>query len=308
MFINMALKLRFDNRGVVVTGAGSGLGRAYALEFAKRGAKVVVNDLGVSRTGEGVSGRAADIVVADIKKIGGVAVANYDSVELGDNIIQTAIKNFGRVDIVINNAGILRDVSMLKMTDKDWNLIMKIHLKGSFAVTRAAWKYMKENNYGRIINTSSGSGIYGNFGQANYSAAKLGLHGFTQTIAKEGEKYNIKVNSISPSAASRMTEDLFTPDMLALLVPEKVVPLVVYLAHESNNETGGLFEVAGGYIGRLRWQRTQGSFFAKPFTAEEVQERWGTIKDFTGPNDNPTSMPETLMKVMKLIEQSKPKV
>lgn len=302
------MRLRFDNRVVVVTGAGSGLGRAYALEFAKRGAKVVVNDLGVTRTGEGNSTNAADKIVAEIKKQGGEAVANYDSVEYGERIIETAIKNYGKVDIVINNAGILRDISLLKMTEKDWDIIMKVHLKGSFSVTKAAWKYMRENKYGRIINTSSSSGIYGNFGQANYAAAKLGLHGFTQTIAKEGERYNILTNSIAPSAASRMTQDVFTPDLLDLLVPEKVVPLVVFLCHENNKENGGLFEVAGGFIAKLRWQRSQGAFFTGNFNAEDVETRWGETGNFDGINDYPGALTDTLAKVMNFIEVSKPKI
>ena len=300
--------LRFDNRVVIVTGAGSGLGRAYALEFAKRGAKVVVNDLGVSRSGEGSSGRAADLVVEEIKKSGGEAVANYDSVELGDSIVNMAIKNYGRIDIIINNAGILRDASMLKMTEKDWNMIMNIHLAGSFSVARAAWKHMKANSYGRIINTSSGSGIYGNFGQANYAAAKLGLHGFTQTLAKEGEKYNIKVNSIAPSAASRMTADVLAKEILALLVPEKVVPLVIYLAHEQNTENGGLFEVAGGFIAKLRWQRSQGVFFSNTFTAEDVLKEWKNIGNFDGNNDYPNALTDTFMRVLNLKEASTPKI
>ena len=198
-------QLRFDNRVVLVTGAGNGLGREYALFFASRGAKVVVNDLGGSHTGTGASSRAADLVVEEIKAKGGQAVANYDSVEFGEKIIDTAVKTFGRIDVVINNAGILRDISFQKMSELDWDLIMKVHMKGAFSVTIAAWNIMREQGYGRIINTCSSSGLYGSFGQANYSAAKLGLHGLTLTLAKEGEKRNILINSIAPYAASRMT-------------------------------------------------------------------------------------------------------
>ena len=304
----MASQLRFDNRVAIVTGAGSGLGRAYALDLAKRGAKVVVNDLGVSRSGEGSSLRAADAVVQEIKSSGGEAVGNYDSVEFGGKIVETAIKSYGRVDIIINNAGILRDVSMLKMTDKDWDLIMSVHLKGAFAMCKAAWPYMREQKYGRIINTSSSSGIYGNFGQGNYAAGKLGLFGFSQTLAKEGDKYNIRVNAIAPSAASRMTEDVMAKELLDLLLPEKVVPVVVYLSHEKNEENGGLFEIGGGFVSRLRWQRAEGSFFPGQFTAEDVFGKWNELTDFTRTCDYPLAMTDTLQTAMNLIEKFKPKL
>merc|ERR1719189_3505196 len=196
--------IRYDGKVAIVTGAGNGLGREYALMLAKRGAKVVVNDLGGSVKGEGekAAKHAADAVVDEIKAAGGEAVANKDSVEHGEKMGKTAVDAFGTVDIVINNAGILRDISFQKMTERDWDLIMLVHLKGAFSVTRAAWNIMREKNYGRIVNTASSSGIYGSFGQANYATAKLGLHGFTQTLAKEGVKRNIRVNSIAPQAAS----------------------------------------------------------------------------------------------------------
>lgn len=172
-------QLRFDGKVAIVTGAGAGIGRHYALYLASRGAKVVVNDLGGSFKGEGANSKAADLVVEEIKKAGGIAVGNYDSVEFGEKIVKTAVDAFGTVDIVINNAGILRDVSFQKMTDLDWDLIMKVHLKGTFSVTRAAWNIMREKGYGRIVNTSSSSGLFGAFGQANYSTAKMGIHGFS---------------------------------------------------------------------------------------------------------------------------------
>jgi NAD(P)-dependent dehydrogenase (short-subunit alcohol dehydrogenase family) len=304
----MASQLRFDNRVAIVTGAGAGLGRAYALELAKRGAKVLVNDLGVTRAGEETSSRAADQVVQEIRAAGGEALGNYDSVEFGSKIVEAAVKAFGRVDIIINNAGILRDVSMLKMTSKDWDLIMTVHLKGAFSLSKAAWPYMRKNGFGRIINTSSSSGIYGNFGQANYATGKLGLFGMTQTLAKEGDKYNIKVNAIAPSAASRMTEDVMSKEILSLLTPEKVVPLVMFLCHEKNQENGGLFEVAGGFIARLRWQRAQGSFFSGEFTPEDVVEKWAEVTGFDRVNDYPLAMTDTLQTAMNLIEKFKPKL
>lgn len=173
------MSLRFDNKVAIVTGAGAGLGRAYAILLASRGAKVVVNDLGASVNGEGGNSKAADVVVEEIRKAGGVAVANYDSVVNGDKIVKTAVDAFGTVDIVINNAGILRDVSFMKMTDQDWDLIMQVHLKGSYSVTRAAWDIMRNKGYGRVINTGSSSGLYGSFGQVNYSAAKMAMHGLS---------------------------------------------------------------------------------------------------------------------------------
>ncbi|MFT3838667.1 MAG: SDR family NAD(P)-dependent oxidoreductase [Myxococcaceae bacterium] len=278
----MGSELRFDGKVVVVTGAGNGLGRSHALLFAKRGAKVVVNDLGGSASGAGKSSSAADKVVAEIKEAGGTAVANYDSVEDGDKIIKTAIDSFGRVDVVINNAGILRDVSFQKMTKDDWDLIFKVHVLGAFRVTHAAWPYMRDQNYGRILFTTSAAGIYGNFGQANYSAAKLGLVGLTQTLALEGDKRNIKVNAIAPIAGSRMTETVLPKELLESLKPEYVSPLVAYLAHEQCTENGGTFEVGGGFYAKLRWERAEGKTFklGRDITPELIQGNWDQIRSF----------------------------
>ncbi len=196
----MADTLRFDDRVVVVTGAGAGLGRSHALEFARRGASVVVNDLGGGAHGDGSGSAAADQVVAEIKAAGGEAVANYDSVEEGDAIIGTAMDNFDRVDVVVNNAGILRDASFAKMSDEDWDLIYRVHALGAYRVTKAAWPVMLDQGYGRIVNTASAAGIYGNFGQANYAFAKRGLIGLTNTLALEGARKGIKANAIAPVA------------------------------------------------------------------------------------------------------------
>lgn len=284
------MTLRFDGKVAIVTGAGAGLGRAYALLLASRGAKVVVNDLGGSVQGEGGNSKAADLVVNEIKKAGGVAVANYDSVEFGDKIVKTAVDAFGTVDIVINNAGILRDVSFMKMSETDWDLIMKVHLKGSFSVARAAWDIMRQKGFGRIINTGSSSGLYGSFGQVNYSAAKMAMHGFTQSLAKEGEKRNIRVNTICPLAASRMTETVLPKEVLENIKPEFVAPLVAYLCHESSEETGGLFEVGAGYVAKLRWQRTAGFLFPlKDFNPENIKAKWDQITDFEKDATFPTS-------------------
>jgi 3-hydroxyacyl-CoA dehydrogenase/3a,7a,12a-trihydroxy-5b-cholest-24-enoyl-CoA hydratase len=279
----MADQLRFDGKVVVITGAGAGLGKSHALFFGKRGAKVVVNDLGGSAHGAGKSSAAADAVVEEIKKGGGSAVANYDSVEEGAKIIKTAIDSFGRIDVLINNAGILRDVSFAKMTRDDWDLIMRVHVNGAFACTHAAWPYMRDQGYGRIVFTASAAGIYGNFGQANYATAKLGLVGFSNTLALEGEKKNVRVNTIAPVAASRLTETVMPREMLENLKPEYVTPLVAWLAHDECQETGGLFEVGAGFFGKLRWERTEGKIFklGKEISPEAVRSSWEQITDFT---------------------------
>jgi NAD(P)-dependent dehydrogenase (short-subunit alcohol dehydrogenase family) len=267
----------------IITGAGAGLGRAYSLLLASRGAKVVVNDLGGSVKGSGSSTRAADTVVEEIRKAGGTAVANYDSVEFGDKIVKTAIDSFGRIDIVINNAGILRDTSFVKMKDEDFDIIHKIHVRGAYSVTKAAWPYMRDQNYGRIIFVTSAAGLYGNFGQVNYSSAKLAVVGMSNTLAIEGNKQNIIVNTIAPIAGSRMTESVMPPQIVAALKPEFVAPLVGYLVHESNTETGGIYEVGAGFVAKVRLQRTKGASFPidKEFTPEVIRDGWKEIVDFT---------------------------
>lgn len=279
----MAAPLRFDGRVVLVTGAGGGLGRAYALAFAERGASVVVNDLGGDFKGVGKGSSAADKVVEEIRRKGGKAVANYDSVEAGEKLVKTALDAFGRIDIVINNAGILRDRSFSRISDDDWDIIHRVHLRGSFLVTRAAWDHMKKQKFGRIIMTSSASGIYGNFGQANYSAAKLGLLGLSNTLALEGSKSNIHCNTIAPTAGSRMTKTVLPEDLLEALKPEYVAPLVLWLCHENCDENGSLFEVGAGWIGKLRWERTLGANVRQknqPMTPEAVKAQWMKICDF----------------------------
>jgi len=276
------MSLRFDGKVAIVTGGGGALGRAYCLLFASRGAAVVVNDLGVPMKGEGKDQTAAQKVVDEIKKLGGKAVADYNSVEEGEKIVKTAIDNFKRIDIIINNAGILRDVSFHKMTDAEWDIIQKVHLNGAYKVTRAAWPYMREQNYGRIIMTASAAGIYGNFGQANYSAAKLALVGLSNTLAREGAKQNIHCNTIAPLAGSRMTETVLPPDLVKALKPEYVAPLVVYLCHDSCEANGDLFELGAGWVSKLRWQRTKGATFplSDQFTPEAVKTKWSTVTDF----------------------------
>ncbi len=285
-------QLRYDGRVAVITGAGGGLGRAYALLLAARGAAVVVNDLGGGMHGEGAGTSAADRVVEEIVNAGGEAVPSYDSVEDGGRIIQTALDHFGRIDIVINNAGILRDTSFHKMTADDWERIYRVHLYGGFQVTHAAWPHLRDQGYGRIVMTSSAAGLYGNFGQANYGAAKLGLLGLANSLAVEGQKRNVLTNTIAPLAGSRLTETILPPEMVAALKPEYVAPLVAYLCHESNIDTGQVFEVGAGWAARVRWQRGRGAFLPldEALTPEAVAANWLVIQDFHEP-----TYPETPM-------------
>lgn len=292
-------ELRFDGRVAIVTGAGNGLGRSHALTLASRGCKVVVNDLGGGHTGGGKSSAAADAVVAEIKAAGGDAVANYDSVEDGAAIIKTGLDAFGRVDIVINNAGILRDTSFQKMSEQDWELIYRVHVLGAFRVTQAAWNLMRDQGYGRIIFTASAAGIYGNFGQANYAMAKLGLAGLSNTLAIEGKKKNVLVNTIAPIAGSRMTETVLPKELLDALKPEYVSPLVAWLCHESCEETGGLFEVGGGVMNKLRWERTEGKNFpvGKNISIEQVKSSFAAITDFSK-STHPSTIQDSLESVL----------
>ncbi|XP_054895717.1 peroxisomal multifunctional enzyme type 2 [Poeciliopsis prolifica] len=299
------MSLSFEGRVVLVTGAGGGLGKEYALAFASRGASVVVNDLGVDTKGGGRSSAAADKVVEEIRAKGGKAVANYDSVEDGEKLIQSALDAFGRIDVVVNNAGILRDRSFARTSDLDWDLIHRVHLRGSFLVTRAAWNHMKKQHFGRIIMTASAAGIYGNFGQANYSAAKLGLLGLANTLAIEGRKYNIHCNTIAPVAGSRLTETVMPPDLVASLKPEYVAPLVLWLCHEQCQENGGLFEAGAGWIGKLRWERTEGRIVRqrnKPMTPEGVRDQWDAICDFENAT-KPANVQESLHSVVSVLSQ-----
>jgi NAD(P)-dependent dehydrogenase (short-subunit alcohol dehydrogenase family)/acyl dehydratase/putative sterol carrier protein len=246
-------EIRFDGRVAIVTGAGGGLGKVYALELAKRGAKVVVNDLGGSRDGAGAGKGPADKVVDEIKAAGGEAVANYDNVatpEGGENIVKTAIDAFGAVDILINNAGILRDKSFLKMDPDNWQAVIDVHLTGAYNVTKPAFAVMREKGYGRIVMTTSAAGLYGNFGQTNYSSAKMGLLGLMNTLKIEGKKYNILVNTVAPIAASRLTEDILPAEFFEKLKPEFVSPMVLYLCSEKCKVDGHVYNAGMGFFNR----------------------------------------------------------
>ena len=277
--------ISFDGRVAVVTGAGGGLGRTYALELASRGALVVVNDLGGSVNGEGGDHTAAQKVVEEITAKGGEAVANFDSVstpEGGAAIVKTAVDAFGKVDVVINNAGFLRDKSFLKLTWDDLNAIIDVHLKAAFYVSQPAFAIMKENGYGRFIFTASNA-TFGNFGQTNYSAAKMGLVGLSNTIAVEGARAGILSNVIMPVAKTRMTIELLG-DFADYLAPELVTPMVTYLASEACTTSHGAYSAAGGRYARVSWALNQGWFAGKGVTpsAEDVQAHLAQIEDREG--------------------------
>jgi NAD(P)-dependent dehydrogenase (short-subunit alcohol dehydrogenase family) len=280
--------IRFDGRVAIVTGAGGGLGRAYALELARRGARVVVNDLGGARDGTGQSTTLADAVVQEITDAGGAAVASYDSVATvkgGEKIVETALDTFGRLDILINNAGILRDKSFAKMTPEMWNGVLEVHLQGAFNVTRPAFKAMREGGYGRIVMTASAAGLFGNFGQTNYSAAKMGLVGFMNTLELEGAKYNIKVNTVAPLAATRLTEDVLPADFTDKLKPEFVTPLVLYLCSEHCPDSGLVLNAGMGFYSRSAVVSGPGIVLGdgeQMPTLGDVHRNWASIENLEG--------------------------
>jgi 3-hydroxyacyl-CoA dehydrogenase/3a,7a,12a-trihydroxy-5b-cholest-24-enoyl-CoA hydratase len=280
-----SIMMRFDGKVALITGAGNGLGRSHALLLAARGARVLVNDLGGGASGGGESSSAADRVVAEIRAAGGEAVASYDSVESGERIVAAALDAFGKIDIVINNAGILRDVSFAKMSREDWDLVLRVHLHGSFSVTHAAWPHLRRQEWGRVIMTTSAAGLYGNFGQANYGAAKMGILGLAQTLAHEGRRRNILVNTIAPIAGSRLTETILAQELVRALKPEYVSALVAYLCHDDCADSGALFEVGGGFFSRVRWQRAGGKVFrlGREMTPEAVAGAWREINAFDDP-------------------------
>jgi NAD(P)-dependent dehydrogenase (short-subunit alcohol dehydrogenase family) len=285
-------ELGFDGKVAIITGAGGGLGRQHAMALAARGALVVVNDLGGAVDGSGSDAGAAQLVVDEIKVAGGDAVADTNSVatpEGGEAIVQSALDAFGRIDIVINNAGILRDKTFHNMTPDLLEPVLDVHLKGAFNVTKPAWVHLREQRYGRVICTSSAAGIFGNFGQTNYGAAKMGLVGLTRVLAVEGARYGIHANAIAPLARTRMTEDIIG-SMGDRLDPKLVTPVVVYLAHESCDVTGRLFSVGGGRVAEVFIGETNG-YVGGDITPEDVAEHWSTITDREG-YEVPTSLAE----------------
>jgi NAD(P)-dependent dehydrogenase (short-subunit alcohol dehydrogenase family) len=273
------MSLDFTDKVVIVTGAGGGLGKSHALEFARRGAKVVVNDLGGTMDGSGGSSEAAEAVVAEIKAAGGEAIANGSSVtdDAGvDNMISQTMDAYGRIDVLVNNAGVLRDKSFAKMEINDFSFVVDVHLFGTMKPTKAVWPIMKEQGYGRIMVTSSSSGLYGNFGQANYGAAKLGVVGFMNTLKLEGQKDNIHINALAPVAWTRMTENLMPPEMEDMLTPERVTPAVVFMCSEGA-PTGKIICAGAGAYTSAAIVETKGMYLGENPSAEDIAENWETI-------------------------------
>lgn len=279
--------IRFDGRTAIITGAGGGLGREYALDLAKRGCNIVVNDLGGSRDGTGSGTSAADAVADEIKALGGKAIANYDSVtevKGGQNMVQAALDAFGSVDILINNAGILRDKTFNKMEEAQWDAVIAVHLKGAFCVTQPALLAMREKNYGRIVFTASTSGLYGNFGQANYGAAKAAMVGLMNVLKLENAKYDIKFNTVAPNAWSRMTEDVIAPEYKDKVKPKFNVPMVVYLCSEQNKDNGMIFTMSAGWFGRTAIVCSPGVCLGdtvRDIAAEEIRDNFAQICDLS---------------------------
>ena len=291
-------EIRFDGKVAVVTGAGGGLGKAYAMLLAARGAKVVVNDLGGTFDGSGSDATPAQQVVDEITSAGGEAVANYDSVaewESAQKIIKTALDNYGQIDILINNAGILRDKSILKMEIDDYRKIISVHLDGTFYCTKAAFASMKDKTYGRIVSTASAAGLYGNFGQVNYGSAKMGVVGMMKCVAQEGARYNIKANTIVPTAGTRLTFTVMPEDFIGKVKPEFVAPIVAWLCSEKCEETAKMFSAGGGYFSRAAIVEGPGVFFdpEKAITVEMVVEKLDQIMNLDGAREYASAMEQT---------------
>ena len=303
------MTIRFDNRVAIVTGAGAGLGREHALLLARRGAKVVVNDPGGAVDGRGTANTVADKVVAEIRAAGGAAVANYDSVAdaaSAANIVKTAIDSYGRLDILVNNAGVLRDKSFHKMEPGDFEFVVQVHLMGTVYCTMAAWPHMREAKYGRVVVTTSGSGTVGNFGQANYGAAKMAVNGMINCLRFEGAKYNILCNAISPSAKTRMTEGLIPEAVLDFMKPELVSPAVAWMASEQCNVSGEIFGANAGFYKRVKYVESEGVQFdpTKEITPEMFAEALPQIMDLSKPVEHGFGTPrlEARLRAMGLIK------
>jgi hypothetical protein len=295
------MTIRFDGKVAIVTGAGNGLGRAHAMELARRGAKVVVNDFGGARDGTGASLSPAEQVAGEIHAMAGEAIADGADVTDADQcraMVAAAQRKWGRVDILINNAGILRDKSFPKMSDSDWSAVIDVHLNGSANCTRAVWPLMREQNYGRVVMTTSTSGLYGNFGQANYGAAKMGVVGLMRTLVIEGAKYGIRLNCLAPTAATRMTEDILTPDLLDMLKPEYVTPAAIFLASE-DAPNGEVMLAGAGHYSVLEWRESKGAHLAEADrNADAVAANYAAIAAM----DDPDMFTEGRQHVTKILQ------
>ncbi len=301
-------EVRFDDRVAIVTGAGGGLGRSHALLLAARGAKVVVNDLGGTRDGTGGGSAMADKVVEEIRAAGGEGTANYDGVDTaegGEAIVKTALDAHGKVDIVINNAGILRDRAFHNLTEEDWEKVLAVHLKGAFCVTQPAFRVMRQNKYGRIVFTTSAAGLYGNFGQTNYGSAKMALVGLMNTLKIEGQKYNILSNTIMPLAGSRLTEDVLPPPVVEALRPELVSPIAAYLCSEECTETGSVWVAGGGYFSRAAIVEGKGVGLdpSGEISIEEIRDNWGKIKEMSGAEEFANANAEGMSRIFSNLQK-----
>ena len=318
----MTSRLLFHGKTAIVTGAGrgcyllsmrtynhrlhflicTGMGAHYALDLAARGCNVIVNDIGCELSGANPGAEnGADKVTKRILKTGGKAVLNTDSVVDGEKIVEHALKEFGSADILINNAGILRDKTFLNMTDDDWEVVIEAHLKGAYKMCHSVWPLMVKKNYGRIINIGSRAGLYGNFGQANYAAAKMGMSGLSDTLAKEGAKFNIKVNSVFPVAKTRMNDTLLPEPLLDVLDTAHCTPLVTYLAHTNCAANGSTYEIGGGWFSKVRLQRTVGVHLGStenPCSAEDIAANIKKISDFTFGATYPESSDDTIRDIV----------
>lgn len=300
------MDIRFDNRVAIITGAGIGLGKSYALYLASRGARVVVNDIGGAMDGSGHSETPAQKVVDEIRALGGEAIASYNDISTGEgtrDIVKTAVDAYGTVDILINSAGILRDKSFAKMDLKDFEKVLAVHLLGTVYMTKAVYPIMAENNYGRIVNTTSAAGLYGNFGQSNYGAAKMGIVGFMNTLKQEGKKHNILVNTVAPIAATRMGEGIYPDAVLSSLKPELVAALVAYLSSEDCSVTGEIISAGGGYYAKIQMVESRGVRFkpTDPITPEMIAERFPEITNMDEAVHYDSAMEEVMTMFKHLI-------
>lgn len=300
-------EIRFDKQVAVITGAGGGLGRAYAKLLASRGARIVVNDLGGALNGTGADSTAAQQVVEEIITAGGEAVANYDSVADwagASNIIQTALDQYGRIDILINNAGIIRDKSFLKMEFDDYHQVISVHLHGTYYCTKAAFAVMKEQQYGRIVATASAAGLYGNFGQVNYGAAKMGIAGMMNCLAQEGARYNIRVNTIVPTAGTRLTFTVMPEDVIGIVKPDYVAPLVGWLCSKQCDKTGKIYSAGGGYFGRIGIVESPGVVLdlGNDISIEKVVDNLDQINNLDGAHEFSSALEQaaTIMSKLKM--------
>lgn len=294
----------FTDKVVVITGAGRGLGKDFAIFFASRGAKVVVNDNGTGKDGQGEDRAPAQDVVDLIKSRGGTAVVNFDNAVQGVKVINSAIDNFGKIDILINNAGIVIQKPFPKMSIDDYNIQMKYNVETAFACSKAAWPYFVKQKSGKIINLTSPFGLYGHSHVSPYSTSKAALIGLTKSLAIEGADYNIKVNGVAPMALSRMTED-FAPVDSKLFGPQKITPILAYLCMDDCDETGTIYEASSGWVSKVRVQRSKGAFFSQDFSLEDVIDKIQDINDFDNSSSNESE--HSLVVVMNHLEAAKKK-